>query len=252
MRSFLRIVFEALTAILAVIALWSWFAPNTARLRVLVKTGEVQIPSAYREYLHATDASYPDPNRKALIWIHDTAAAALKQQNSPPLLGLERHLEAMRAFAESAPVFRFTDPQAVTVKIVNVGGKVAKNVKVSFSDEGFVEITKDGTLVNAARHKGWIDLGALEPSSQFVVVLWTGRGSLGGVHVISDEGTANVREWYVSRDENRWVIGFGQTEIVFFSFIALCVFILLLSLISTDLRAEKAAKTQEGNEGTPD
>jgi hypothetical protein len=153
------------TAILALIQLWSWFAPNTARLSVLVKTGEVQIPSAYREYLRAIDASYPDPNRKGLIWIHDAAAAALKQQNSRPLIGLESYLEAMRAFAESAPIFRFTDPQAVTVKIVNIGGRVAKNVKVSFSDEGFVEITKDGTAVKAAQFKGWIELGANHPVS---------------------------------------------------------------------------------------
>src|SRR6266487_2336198 len=124
MTRFLRIFAEVLGVILALIYLWSWFAPNTARLRVLVKSEDVQIPSMYREYLHAIDASYPDPNRKALIWIHDAAAAALKQENTTLFLGLESHLEAMRAFAESTPIFRFTDPHVITIKIVNVGWKV--------------------------------------------------------------------------------------------------------------------------------
>jgi hypothetical protein len=44
-----------------------------------------------------------------------------------------------------------------------------------------------------------------------------------GIRVISDEDAANVRAWYISRDENRWVIGFGPFEIIFFGFIALFV-----------------------------
>jgi hypothetical protein len=238
-----------LASILALIQIWNWLAPNPARLRVLVKQDEVQIPSAYREYLHSLDSSYQ--GRKPLVEIHDTTAAALK--NSSSLIYLKDDLAAMRAFAESVPmIFRFSDPHVITVKIVNVGWKIANDVKVLFTNEGFVEITKDGTAVNAAQNKGWIDLGALEPSSQFIVTMWT-TGSREGVRVLSDEGAANVGDWYVSRDENRWVIGFGLTEIVFFSFLALIVVVSLFGVLvsATESPAERAVEKQEKTEAHP-
>jgi hypothetical protein len=238
-----------LASILALIQIWNWLAPNPARLRVLVKQDEVQIPSAYREYLHSLDSSYQ--GRKPLIEIHDTTATALK--NSSSLIYLREDLAAMRAFAESAPIiFRFGDPHVITVKIVNVGWKVANDVKVLFANEGFVEISKDGTAVNAAQNKGWIDLGALEPSSQFIVTMWT-TGSREGVRVLSDGGAGNVRDWYVSRDENRWVIGFGPTGIMFFFFIALVVVVWLLGVVVNAIKspAERPVEKQEETEAHP-
>ena len=47
---------------------------------------------------------------------------------------------------------------------------------------------------------------------------------LKGNRVVSEEGTANVREWYVSRDENRWAIGVRPSETVFFGLITLTMF----------------------------
>jgi hypothetical protein len=106
-----------------------------------VKRDKVEIPSGYRYYLRAADS----PNgRKEPIYIHHAAATVLKPQGSSG-----DTLAALRAFADSAPIFTFTDPQVITVKIVNVGTKTANNVKVFFPNEGFVEVTKDDASVIA-------------------------------------------------------------------------------------------------------
>jgi hypothetical protein len=239
-------VLQIAIGIVAVIQLAQWFAPNPVRLRVLVKEDEVQIPSAYREYLHALDR-----NRDALGRVHDAAAAAAKQEKSAfSLMPLENQLAAILGFSGSVPIFSSIDPHVIAVKIVNLGWKPATNVKVFFPNEGFVEIAKDGVMVSSAQKKGWIDLGVLEPSSQFIVTIWTTSWGIAlrqDFRVVSDEGAANVRQWYVSRDENRWVIGFGPTEIVFTSLLAVCVCMLLLGLIANLLEspAESTAGAQK-------
>ena len=65
------------------------------------------------------------------------------------------------------------------------------------------------------------------------------------VRVVSDEGAANVRDWYVSRDKNRWAIGFGPTEIVFFSFIALVVMLWLFGGVVESPSGRAVEKQQE-------
>ncbi len=253
MRQFWRLVFRVLeiaVGIVAVIQLGRWLVPNPVRLRVLVRQDEVRLPSAYREYLHTVDW-----DRNALGTVHDAAAAAAKQEKSPYSgMVLEKELGAIRGFSGSVPIFRSIDPHVITVKIANLGWKPATNVKVFFPNEGFVEITKDDAMVSSAQKKGWIDLGVLEPSSQFIVTNWTTNWPITlqhDVRVVSDEGAANVRQWYVSRDERRWVIGFGPTEIVFFSLMAVCVFLLLLGLVANMLEspaeAQKDAKTHATN-----
>jgi len=123
-------------SIVALIQISNWIAPNMAKLNALVKRDKVEIPSTYREYLRAVDL----PNgRKELITIHDTADAVLKVQGSS-----QSTLSALGAFANSIPIFTFIDPQVMTVKIVNIGGKIANNVKVFLPNEGFLEVTKDG------------------------------------------------------------------------------------------------------------
>jgi hypothetical protein len=219
-----------------VLYIYSWFAPDTAKLKVFVKKAELQIPSAYREYLHGVD-----PSRKALVEIANAAATALQNKSS---FGADRDLAAMRAFAESSPViFRFQDPKVITVKIVNISRKLANNVKVFFPAEGFVEIAKDDAPFNAVQGKGWIELGVLEPGSQFIVTMWTTGGYLGeNVRVNSDrEGAANVQQWYVSRDDKRWVVGFDGLDIGFFLILAACILFLILGIISTILqRSERS------------
>jgi hypothetical protein len=139
-------------SILALIQIWTWIAPNTARLKVLLKQDEVQIPAAYREYLRSVDR-----DRDGFVRVHDAAAAAASQQkNSLVGLPFQRPLEAMQAFKETAPIFGLTEPRIVTVKIVNVGRKPANDVKVFFPGEGFVEVTKDGSAVTSEHNKGWI------------------------------------------------------------------------------------------------
>lgn len=105
-------------------------------------------------------------------------------------------------------------------------------------------------MISSSQKKGWIDLGVLEPSSPFIIRNWTTNWPITfqrDVRVVSDEGATSVGQWYVSRDEKRWVIGFGPTEIVFFSLMAVCVFLLLLGLVANMLEspaeAQKDAKT---------
>ncbi len=231
----------------AVLYVYSWFAPDTAKLRVFVKKAQLQIPSAYREYLHAVDAS----PRKTLVEIADAAAPTLHDNRS---FESERELTPMRAFAESSPIiFRFHDPDIFTVKIANVGQRIANNVKVFLPSEGFVEVTKDSAVVDSAQHKGWVELGALEPGSEFLVTMWTTGGYLGeNVRVNSDrEGAANVRQWYVSREENRWVIGFGLTEVVFFFYMALVVALFSLGLLVNAMQSRaKAVQQPDDTKGT--
>ena len=128
---------------------------------------------------------------------------------------------------------------------MNAGWKVANNVKVFFPSEGFLEIAKDGSTIGSKNHTGWLDLGTLEPSSQFIVTMWT-MIPRERIRVISDAGAANVREWYVSRDENRWVIGFGPFEIVFFGFIALFVSWIVFGLVVNAI--ESQSKTTTGSQ----
>jgi len=215
------VIFFGLLAIPAAIyysiQLWNQFT-NKAELRALVKTQKVELPWVYGEFLQTIDSPM---GRQELRAVYDTAA----KDRSP------FNLEAVHDFTDSARTFRWSDIDLITVKIANVGRKPANNVKVFFPTGGFAQITKDRAAVNAAEYKGWIELGTLEPSSQFVVNLWTNRAPIFAdrdVRVNSDEGAANVREWYVSRDENRWAIGFGPTDVVFFGFMGLAVFALIL------------------------
>lgn len=211
----LGVLLGAPSAFAAVLYVYSFFAPDTAKLRVFTKLDKLQIPSAYSEYLHAVDAM----PRKALVEIADAAAPALKNTRS---FEVERDLAAMRSFAEASPIiFRYNDPRVITVKIENVSRKTANNVKVFFSSEGFVQIAKDDAPVDAGQRKGWVQLGVLEPSSQFLVTMWTpaGYASVDNIRVNSDrEGAADVREWYVPRDKKRWVLGFDLSDAVFFLF----------------------------------
>jgi hypothetical protein len=59
--------------------------------------------------------------------------------------------------------------------------------------------------------------------------------------VVSDEGTVQVRPWYVSRENNRWVVGFGLDDIIFFGIPGLLIFgvILLAILIPLGRRLER-------------
>ncbi len=222
-------------SIVALIQISNWIAPNTAKLNAFVKRDKVEIPSTYREYLRAVDL----PNgRKELITIHDAAAAVLKVQGSS-----QSTLAALGAFANSIPIFTFTDPQVITVKIVNIGGKIANNIKVFLPNDGFLEVTKDGApIISEQEKKGWIDLLTLEPSSQFIVNFWTASvGDVSDVRVVSDEGTVQLRPWYVSREENHWIVGFGLDDILFFLFPALVVFggILLFILAMLQRRLQR-------------
>jgi hypothetical protein len=61
-------------AVAAVLYVYSFFAPDSAKLRVLARQDKLQIPSAYSEFLHAVDAM----PRKALIEIADASAPVLK------------------------------------------------------------------------------------------------------------------------------------------------------------------------------
>ena len=134
----LKRVLEIAVGLVALIALWQWLAPSPVRLSVLVKQDEVQIPSAYREYLQSIDG-----DRDGLGKVHDAATAASKPNDSPfRSYPLDRLLTAIRGFNSSVPIFRYPDPRVIVVKIVNDGRKTADYVKVFFRDSGFVEITK--------------------------------------------------------------------------------------------------------------
>jgi hypothetical protein len=153
----------------------------------------------------------------------------------------------MRSFAEASPIiFRYNDPRVITVKIANVSRRTANNVKVFFPSQGFVEITKDDAPVNGAHRNGWVELGVLEPSSEFLVTMWTtgGYGSIDNVRVNSDrEGAADVSEWYVPRDKKRWVIGFDLADAVFFLWMTAVIIFLILAIISTVLARFQKSNT---------
>ena len=68
---------EVAVWIVAIIAVVHWLSPNPVRLKVLVKQGEIEIPSQYREYLKTVDR-----DRDGLGYLHDAATAAAKQEKS--------------------------------------------------------------------------------------------------------------------------------------------------------------------------
>ena len=70
--------------------------------------------------------------------------------------------------------------------------------------------------------------------------MWSkGNWSSDDVRVISNEGETDVRQWYVSRDKSRWVIGFNLTDVVFWSFIAICLLGLVISIVMTNVEAKQ-------------
>jgi len=199
---------------------------------VLVKAEKVELPGVYNEFLQTIDSPI---GRQQLRAAYDSAA---KEKTNT---GYPFNRDEIRQFTESAPIFRSRDIGVFTVKIVNVGKKAANNVKVFFPTGGLAEITKDRNAVDASEHTGWIELGTLEPSSQFVVTLWTGSAPIFAdrdIRVNSDEGAANVREWYVSRDENRWVIGFGIPEVVILGVLGLFLGFMALGLVVNALESQ--------------
>lgn len=222
------------------IQLWNYFTKQ-AELSALVKTEKLELPPAYKGFLDAIDSSM---GRQQMRAIYDSAVKDKANAGYP------FNRDEIRQFVESTPIFGRRDIDVITVKIVNVGRKAASNVKVFFPAAGLAQITKDDNAVDASEHTNWIELGTLEPSSQFVITFWTGNAPVfvnRDIRVNSDEGAASVRQWYVSRDENHWVIGFGPTEIFFFGFIGLIVCFMVLGAIvnATQSRSKKTAGPQE-------
>ena len=88
------------------------------------------------------------------------------------------------------------------------------------------------------RNKGWIELPTLEPSSQFIVNFWTDTlVDAADIRVVSDEGTAQVRPWYVSRNENHWVVRFGVDDLFFTLLPAIFVFRTILIIMQDRFQA---------------
>ncbi len=225
------------------IQLWNHFT-NKAELSALVKTNKVELPAIHNEFLQAIDSPI---GRQQLRSVYD--AVSKDKANANYLF----KLDVVPKFTDSIPIFGWRDIDVVTLKIVNVGRKAANNVKVFFPIAGFAEITMDRAVVSSGEYRGWIELGTLEPSSQFVVHLWTATGSLfetQGIRITSDGGAASVREWYVSRDENRWVIGFGLTEIVLFGAAGLFICFVILGLVASALEVQPKKAGEQTHEGS--
>jgi hypothetical protein len=68
-----------------------------------------------------------------------------------------------------------------------------------------------------------------------------------GIRVVSDAGAANVRDWYVSRDEKRWVIGFGWPEVLLFGWLGLVACFMAIGLVANaiDSKPKRTAGPDE-------
>jgi hypothetical protein len=114
---------------------------------------------------------------------------------SPNARDFEETVNELKKFAATPAIFEpVADPELFSVKVQNVGGKSANNVKVFFPVHGFAEIAKDGTALRTESTEGWIEIKTLEPATQCLVKFWSIRPfSERDIRVTSDEITPLVR-----------------------------------------------------------
>lgn len=115
------------------------------------------------------------------------------------------------------------------MKITNVGNATAQNVKLFVRAGGLAEITKDGVLTRELRTDGWLDLEAIEPASKCQATIWTAYYlDSDDVRIISDGRVVVVQPEYVSRESNRWVVGFGWLQVIFVGWLVFIVMVIAI------------------------
>jgi hypothetical protein len=197
------------TGFLACLQVWSSMSVNKPKLVVFQRTDDIELPVSYKNLLQDLDFS----SRKNIAALSEVAASAARtNQDSFYLYSLA---ESLKTFSSSVPIGASVHLEAITIKVSNVGGVTANNVKVIFPTQGFVEIRKDGSALRGENTDGMVELYSLEPSSRCVVKFWSTKfSSVGDIRVVSDEGIAVVGPEFVSREKNRWVIGLDVFTVV--------------------------------------
>jgi hypothetical protein len=160
------------------------------------------------------------------------------------VLGDNEDLKALRL-----PRAYLLPREALRLKIVNTGEKLASNLRLFFASIGHLEIFYEAKAFVIETDGEWV-LESLHPGAHITLLFWpdptrvTSRAELKQASL--DNGQAKIVDRYVARTEQNYVIEFGWLQILYA--VALeCSLIMLTFIVTEKYLTSQARQTQSNN-----
>jgi hypothetical protein len=124
--------------------------------------------------------------------------------------------------------------EALRLKAVNTGEKIANNLRLFFASIGHLEIFYEGKAFVTETDGAWV-LDSLHPGAHITLLFWpdptrvTSRAELKQASL--DNGNTKIVDRYVARTEHNYVIAFGWFQILYV--VALACSLVMLTFIVT-------------------